>query len=83
MWLASNGAGRLVLLTSSPTRVAGANDLLQELTAYGCKATVARCDVAEFSDVSRVIASIETPVGGVIHSALRLSVGPVPNKCLV
>ncbi|KAJ5560795.1 type I iterative PKS [Penicillium sp. DV-2018c] len=82
VWLANRGARRLVLLTSSPTRAAGAKDFLQELAAYGCEARVAVCDVAELADVSRVIASIKTPVGGIVHSALRLSDRTFTNMTL-
>ncbi|KAF4335133.1 polyketide synthase [Fusarium beomiforme] len=31
------------------------------------------CDVGDFAAVERLVAAVETPVGGVIHSALRLS----------
>ncbi|RSL92940.1 hypothetical protein CDV31_014921 [Fusarium ambrosium] len=73
VWMASYGARNLILATSSVSRALEADDLLQQLSSYGCNASVEVCDVGDFAAVERLVASIETPVGGVIHSALRLS----------
>ncbi|KAF4990487.1 hypothetical protein FGRMN_8444 [Fusarium graminum] len=73
VWMASYGARNLILATSSVHRAMESDDLLQQLSSYGCSARVEVCDVGDFEAVQRLVASIETPVGGVIHSALRLS----------
>ncbi|KAJ4195592.1 Highly reducing polyketide synthase gpy1 [Fusarium falciforme] len=73
VWMASYGARNLVLATSSVSRAMQSDDLLQQLSSYGCNARVEVCDVGDFAAVERLVAAIETPVGGVIHSALRLS----------
>ncbi|KAF4445362.1 putative polyketide synthase [Fusarium austroafricanum] len=73
VWMASHGARQLILATSSVARASGSDDLLQQLSSYGCNARVEVCDVGDFAAVERLVADIETPVGGVIHSALKLS----------
>ncbi|KAH6971231.1 hypothetical protein BKA56DRAFT_636127 [Ilyonectria sp. MPI-CAGE-AT-0026] len=73
VWMASYGARNLILATSSVSRASESGDLLQQLSSYGCNARVEVCDVGDFAAVERLVAAIETPVGGVIHSALRLS----------
>jgi hypothetical protein len=74
VWMASYGARNLILATSSVAKACQSGDLLQQLSSYGCHARVEVCDVGNSSAVERLISSINTPVGGVIHSALRLSV---------
>lgn len=74
VWLASHGARHIVLMTSSPSRILRFKNFLDSLQAYGCEAKAVVCNVAEMASVSRVVASIETPIAGVIHSALKLSV---------
>ncbi|KAG8672441.1 Highly reducing polyketide synthase pks8 [Fusarium poae] len=73
VWMASYGARNLILATSSVAKACQSGDLLQQLSSYGCHARVEVCDVGNSSAVERLISSINTPVGGVIHSALRLS----------
>ncbi|KAK6711597.1 Highly reducing polyketide synthase gpy1 [Fusarium graminearum] len=73
VWMASYGARNLILATSSVSKACQSGDLLQQLSSYGCHARVEVCDVGDSSAVERLISSIYTPVGGVIHSALRLS----------
>ncbi|KAL4888278.1 hypothetical protein BDV59DRAFT_188903 [Aspergillus ambiguus] len=73
VWMASHGAKHIVLMTSSPSRIPESRGFLNELKAYGCNSRAIVCNVAEMADVSRVVTSILTPIGGVIHSALRLS----------
>ncbi|RGP76705.1 polyketide synthase [Fusarium longipes] len=73
VWMASYGARNLVLATSSVRKASQSSDLLQQLSSYGCNARVEVCDVGNSSAVERLVSSIVTPVGGVIHSALRLS----------
>lgn len=72
--MASYGARHLILATSSVAKASQSDDLLQQLSSYGCDARVELCDVGNSSAVERLVANINTPVGGVIHSALRLSV---------
>ncbi|EXK24332.1 hypothetical protein FOMG_18933 [Fusarium oxysporum f. sp. melonis 26406] len=70
---ASYGARNPILATSSVSRASESGDPLQQLSSYGCNARVEVCDVGDFAAVERLVAAIKTPVGGVIHSALRLS----------
>lgn len=72
--MASYGARHIILATSSITRASESGDLLQQLSSYGCNARVEVCDVGDSEAVEHLVASIDTPVGGVIHSALKLSV---------
>ncbi|KAF5017371.1 hypothetical protein F66182_10702 [Fusarium sp. NRRL 66182] len=73
VWMASYGARSLILATSSVSRALESGDILQQLSSYGCNARVEVCDVGDLAAVQRLVGAIETPVGGVIHSALRLS----------
>ncbi|KAF3104358.1 Highly reducing polyketide synthase gpy1 [Orbilia oligospora] len=73
VWMASYGARHLILATSSVSRALESSELLQQLSSYGCNARVEVCDVGDFAAVERLVAAINIPVGGVIHSALRLS----------
>ncbi|CAJ0547104.1 Ff.00g017310.m01.CDS01 [Fusarium sp. VM40] len=73
VWMASYGARHLVLATSSVSRALQSDGLLQQLSSYGCTARVEICDVGDFEAVQHLVSAIETPVGGVIHSALKLS----------
>ncbi|KAF3229744.1 Highly reducing polyketide synthase gpy1 [Orbilia oligospora] len=73
VWMASYGARHLILTTSSVSRALESSELLQQLSSYGCNAKVEVCDVGDFAAVKRLVAAINIPVGGVIHSALRLS----------
>lgn len=72
--MASYGARNLVLATSSSARASESGHLLEQLSSYGCNARVEVCDVGDLSSVKRLVASIDSRIGGVIHSALRLSV---------
>jgi hypothetical protein len=81
--MASYGARHLILATSSVARASESGDLLQQLSSYGCNARVEVCDVGDSEAVERLVASIDTPVGGVIHSALRLSVRLPNDLCMV
>jgi hypothetical protein len=72
--MASYGARHIILATSSVARASESGDLLQQLSSYGCNGRVEVCDVGDPEAVERLVASIDTPVGGVIHSALKLSV---------
>jgi hypothetical protein len=80
--MASYGARNLILATSSVSKALQSDDLLQQLSSYGCTARVEICDVGDFEAVQRLVAVIETPVGGVIHSALKLSVSPLQNNAM-
>ena len=76
--MASYGARNLILATSSVAKASQSGDLLQQLSSYGCNARVEVSDVGNYSAVERLVSSANTPVGGVIHSALRLSVSTCP-----
>lgn len=74
IWMASRGAKRIVLMTRSTSSAANSKGFLEKLRAYGCLGSVDVCNVVDQADVTRVVSSIDTPIGGVVHSALKLSV---------
>ncbi|KLU87087.1 hypothetical protein MAPG_06092, partial [Magnaporthiopsis poae ATCC 64411] len=84
-FLAERGARRLILFSRSAERFAADNPLLhQEFEAMGCSVKFVSGDVAprngngsasesrEVEDVEKLVASAETPIGGIIHSAMAL-----------
>lgn len=74
VWMASRGAKRIVLMTRSMSSATNSKGLLEKLRAYGCIGSVEVCNVVDQADVTRVVSSIDSPVGGVVHSAFKLSV---------
>ena len=74
VWMASQGAKHIVLMTRSTASAVKSKGLLETLQAYGYKGNVTVYNITDQADVTRVISSIDTPIGGVVHSALNLSV---------
>lgn len=74
IWLASRGARHVVLLTSSLLHARDSGSIVEQLACFGCTAQVEVCDVGDATVVEELVSSIKTPIGGVVHSALRLSV---------
>lgn len=86
-FLAERGARRLILFSRSAERFAADNHLLRkELKAMGCRVKFVSGDIShrngdgsasgsrEVEDVEKLVASAETPIGGIIHSAMVLRV---------
>ena len=76
-WMASQGAGHLVLMgrSGADTIAAGRVD---DLRATGVEVVIVQGDVAIEADVQRVLSSItDAPLRGVIHAAMVLDDAPL------
>ncbi len=73
----AHGARRLLLVSRSGAKAAGAAELQAELAELGAEATVAACDVSDRKQLKKLLASIpdDRPLGAVIHSAAYLDDG--------
>ncbi|KAI8939049.1 hypothetical protein NX059_004887 [Plenodomus lindquistii] len=74
-WLASNGAKHIVLLSRSGVANGKAKIEIDALNQAGTQVVVRRCDVADRSDVDRLVStglSGLPPVRGIIHGAMVL-----------
>lgn len=80
-WLASKGAGRLVLLGRRGLETPGAATACAELSALGAEVQVERCDVGRRDDVLRALAAVPVaqPVRGVFHAAAILDDALIKN----
>ncbi len=69
--LATQGAHRLLLLSRRGEDAPGARELVAELAAAGCEATVVACDAADRAALARALDAIppEHPLTAVIHVA--------------
>lgn len=71
-WLASRGAGRIILASRRGDDAPGAEAAIASLTERGAKAVIARLDVTDARAVNRLIRRIDgkrQPLKGVIHAA--------------
>ncbi|MCD9141061.1 type I polyketide synthase [Streptomyces albireticuli] len=71
-WLASRGAGHLVLTSRRGPEAPGADVLRAELEALGVRVTLAACDIADRDQVSALLTRLRedgSPVRAVIHTA--------------
>ncbi|MEV6663876.1 SDR family NAD(P)-dependent oxidoreductase [Streptomyces nigra] len=75
--LAENGASRLLLTSRQGTADFRADEVVDELAAFGCQVEVAACDVADEAALADVLASVgdEAPLRGVVHCAGVLADG--------
>ncbi|MEV3934271.1 type I polyketide synthase, partial [Streptomyces sp. NPDC049944] len=73
-WFAERGAEHLLLVGRRGAAAPGAQSLAAELTAKGCKVTLAACDAGDRSALAALLASIpaELPLTAVVHSAALL-----------
>ncbi|TGB13614.1 SDR family NAD(P)-dependent oxidoreductase, partial [Streptomyces palmae] len=62
-------ARHLVLTSRRGPATEGAAALCEELRALGAEVTVAACDVADREAVARLLASLDRPLGVVVHAA--------------
>ncbi|RZQ60923.1 SDR family NAD(P)-dependent oxidoreductase [Amycolatopsis suaedae] len=74
-WLAREGAEHLVLTGRRGAATPGAGDLTAELTAAGCRVTVAACDVADGEALAALLR--KHPVSAVVHAAGTDRPGPL------
>lgn len=66
IWMASRGAGHLVLVTRSASRADQAGDLIRHLRAYGCECSIRVGDISNPEDVSRAISAAKYPIRDVV-----------------
>ncbi|MDO0924399.1 SDR family NAD(P)-dependent oxidoreductase [Streptomyces sp. TG1A-8] len=70
--LARNGAEHLVLTSRHGLDAPGAPELRDELTALGCRVTIAACDVADAEALTRLVREVESDgpaIRTVVHTA--------------
>ncbi|MEV5432412.1 type I polyketide synthase [Streptomyces sp. NPDC052701] len=71
-FLARHGAEHLVLTSRHGPDAPGAAELRAELTALGCRVTVAACDVADREALTRLVREVEadgSAIRSVVHTA--------------
>jgi surfactin synthase thioesterase subunit/NAD(P)-dependent dehydrogenase (short-subunit alcohol dehydrogenase family)/acyl carrier protein len=80
-WLASRGAGRLILLGRRGDQTPGAAAAVTSLEALGARVQVERGDVADRDDVQRVLGRVpgDMPLRGVFHAAAVLDDALIKN----
>ncbi|KAK6513545.1 hypothetical protein TWF281_005168 [Arthrobotrys megalospora] len=82
-WMMERGARKFVFLGRSGLDKEPARRLVEDLTLLGAKCKVVRGDVASATDVQKMVAEADTPIGGVVQAAMGLNhalFGVMPNK---
>ncbi|MFC8130325.1 SDR family NAD(P)-dependent oxidoreductase [Streptomyces sp. NPDC057302] len=67
--VADRGVRNLVLAGRKGPATDGAQELRDELAAMGAEVTVAACDIADRDAVAALLASLDRPLGAVVHAA--------------
>ena len=81
-WLASEGAGALVLVSRRGNLAPGIAEALPELESWGSRVEVISADLTQPPDLERVLdhlRSAEKPVRGIFHAAMVLEDGFIAN----
>ncbi|WP_062213689.1 type I polyketide synthase [Streptomyces sp. NBRC 109706] len=78
---AAHGVRRLLLTSRRGPRSPGAAELVAELAAFGCEASVVACDIGERDEVARLLAGIpaDRPLRAVVHAAGTVDDGMVTD----
>ncbi|MEU9986405.1 type I polyketide synthase [Streptomyces sp. NPDC048045] len=63
------GVRNLVLAGRKGLATDGAGELCDELAALGAQVTVVACDVADRASVAALLASLDRPLGAIVHTA--------------
>jgi acyl transferase domain-containing protein/NAD(P)-dependent dehydrogenase (short-subunit alcohol dehydrogenase family) len=74
-WLATQGAGKLVLVSRSGGKAAGMDEVRSDLESRGAKVEILSVDVSDASQVRELIGkchNASSPLRGVIHGAMVL-----------
>lgn len=81
-WMATRGAGHLVLLGRRGCNTPGVEQAVVELTALGAQVHVFACDVTDRTALAAVMDSVAStlpPLRGVLHAAMVLDDGLIHN----
>lgn len=80
-WLASNGAGRLILLGRRGPATPGANEIRSSFSALGAEVDIVSCDVTDAVALQQLLATIpaEKPLKGIFHAAMVIDDALIPN----
>ena len=80
-WLASRGAGRLILLGRRGAQTPGAAEAITSLEALGARVQIERGDVASRDDIAQVLGRVpaDMPLRGVFHAAAVLDDALIKN----
>ena len=76
-WFVQNGAKNLILLSRTAASKPVSRAFVDELQATGCRVELRNCDIADASDLTRVLkdcSSFMPPVKGVVQGAMVLEV---------
>ena len=77
-WMSSEGAKYIILASRSGQNADDLQSLIKDLENVGTRVDVQKCDVAQASDVDRLLKCITSeelpPLAGVIHGAMALKV---------
>lgn len=79
-WLASHGAGQVVLLSRRGEATPGATEAVASLQALGAKVLVIACDVADRESLAKALQHQDLlPVKGIFHAAMVIDDALIAN----
>ncbi|WP_226498381.1 type I polyketide synthase [Ferribacterium limneticum] len=79
-WLASNGAGQLVLLSRRGAATPGVEEAVASIEELGAKVTVLACDVTDRESLAKVLCHEDMlPLKGIFHAAMVIDDALINN----